>query len=47
MPDNKKEEQKDKFIQTAKEHGCDEDEKKFSEKLKKMTSKRPPDSETE
>jgi hypothetical protein len=31
-----KETQSDKFIQAAKEHGCDEDEKAFDEKLKKI-----------
>lgn len=28
--------QSDKFIQTAKEHGCDETEAAFSEKMKKL-----------
>lgn len=27
----------DKFIQTAKEHGCDESEKAFNDKLKKIS----------
>lgn len=35
--------QLEKFIQTAKEHGCDEDEKDFAEKLKKLAkSKKKP-----
>lgn len=34
----KEDNQKDKFIQTAKEHGCDESEKVFSEKMKKLAA---------
>lgn len=30
--------QSKKFIETAKEHGCDESENKFSEKMKKLAS---------
>jgi hypothetical protein len=29
--------QTDKFIQAAKDHGCNEDEKAFEEKLKKIS----------
>lgn len=28
----------DKFIQAAKEHSCDEDEKAFAEKIRKITN---------
>lgn len=33
------EEQSEKFVQAAKELGCDEDEQAFDEKLKKLLSK--------
>jgi hypothetical protein len=36
----KKTEQIDKFVQAAKEHGCDESEKAFADKLKKISSQK-------
>jgi hypothetical protein len=36
----KKETQLNKFVQTAREHGCDESEKAFDEKLKKIADKK-------
>jgi hypothetical protein len=33
--------QKDKFIEAAKEHGCDESEAAFKEKLKKLAEQPP------
>ena len=33
----KKQGQGNKFIQAAKEHGCDENEKAFADKLKKLS----------
>lgn len=38
----KKPEQLDKFKEAAKEHGCDESEKTFSDKLKKIAKKNKP-----
>jgi hypothetical protein len=35
----KKETQHDKFVQTAREYGCDESKKAFDEKLKKIIKK--------
>lgn len=38
--------QKNKFIETAKEHGCDESEAAFNDKLKKMVKlEKPKDKE--
>lgn len=37
---NKEQTQSEKFIQTAKELGCDEDEKAFEGKLKKILEKK-------
>lgn len=36
----KETEQLDKFVAAAKEHGCDESEKTFEEKLKKISNKK-------
>ncbi|MGB4106565.1 MAG: hypothetical protein WBK55_02060 [Alphaproteobacteria bacterium] len=36
-PTSKSRAQPDKFVQAAKEHGCDESEKAFDEKLKKIS----------
>jgi len=33
--------QKDKFLQTAKEHGCDESVEAFENKLKKISKVKP------
>ncbi|MGQ0589876.1 MAG: hypothetical protein ACT4N8_10155 [Sphingosinicella sp.] len=33
--------QSDKFIEAAREHGCDEDEARWNEKLKKVVRQRP------
>jgi len=35
-----KQPQKDKFINAAKEHGCDESEREFTAKVKKMASRK-------
>jgi hypothetical protein len=39
--------QGDKFIAAAKDHGCDENEKVFADKMEKLASQRAPDSEAE
>jgi hypothetical protein len=40
-PPNHKREQSDRFVETARELGCDEDETAFEEKLKKIAKRRP------
>lgn len=40
MKKQKKQTQKNKFIEAAQEHGCEENEKSFSEKLKKLSPKK-------
>ena len=41
IDDKKVENQRKKFIQTAKEHGCDESEADFAEKMKKLAEATP------
>jgi hypothetical protein len=37
--------QPDKFKEAAKEHGADEDEKRWEERLKRVAKQRPPSSD--
>lgn len=41
MPDQKT--QSDKFKDAAREHGCDEDEARWSERLKKLAKQKVPE----
>lgn len=43
-PDEKR--QHERFIETARELGCDEDEAAFDEKLKKVAGHKPPKAES-
>lgn len=41
MPENKVKTQKQKFIDMAKELGCDEDDKSFDDKLRRIAKHKP------